>query len=256
MNIIAQILSAKPLARYDPDAAAFFRATGLIDPEWRTRVNSLVLTLKANGFWSRIKLLHMLYSPSESVSMTCLRSLRFARNLGTTFVPNGYIAGDGTAAYVHLSCTPESLNLAVDSVSWAADCVGGVDTPSNSNTAVGQTSSNTVSLVPRAATSSLASRLHSGSTSVLGSLQPTIVGFWNSTRRGPTDVEGYRNGVSIGVDTDVSSTVGTFALTLLKNGSSYGPLQLSGLVVAMDAVSDADAATLDGLNTAFKTNAL
>jgi hypothetical protein len=43
---------------YDPDAQAFFDATGLADPTQMTLINTMVVDLKGNGLWTHLKALY------------------------------------------------------------------------------------------------------------------------------------------------------------------------------------------------------
>jgi len=42
----------------DPDAAAFLTAAGITDPTQQSAINTLVLSLKADGLWTKMKAIY------------------------------------------------------------------------------------------------------------------------------------------------------------------------------------------------------
>lgn len=105
-------------ASIDPDAAAFLLATGITDPTISAAINTLVVSAKANNWWTRCS---AIYPYVGGTGTTCKYNLKDPRDLdaafritfggGETFAANGW-TGNGSTAYgeTHLDASTLTLN--------------------------------------------------------------------------------------------------------------------------------------------------
>ena len=52
------IIDIMPKTSVDPDAQAFITAAGITNPTQQTAINTLVVSLKANGIWTKMKAIY------------------------------------------------------------------------------------------------------------------------------------------------------------------------------------------------------
>ena len=91
---------------FDPDALAFFArvtaAGGTLTATEQTAVNTLVVTLKANGIWTPMKAIYPMVGASAAACAQNLKSSSFTGSFtsGWTFASTG-VTGNGTSAYMN-----------------------------------------------------------------------------------------------------------------------------------------------------------
>lgn len=97
---------------YDPDAQAFFDATGLADPTQMTLINTMVLELKAHGIWSDLKALYPFAGNTANMQKYNLKdprdldaAFRLEFNGGWTHTP-GNAAPNGVNAFADTFLNP------------------------------------------------------------------------------------------------------------------------------------------------------
>jgi hypothetical protein len=109
----------------DPDAAAFFLATGITNVVINAAVENLVIGLKSFGIWSKIKAMYPLVggvSNTHKFNLKDPRDLNAAYRLaffgGVTHNSDG-ITGNGTNAYAQTYFVPNgNLNLNTSGITW------------------------------------------------------------------------------------------------------------------------------------------
>lgn len=90
---------------FDPDAAAFFArvttAGGSLSATERTAVETLVVQMKADGIWSKMKAIYPMVGASAAACAQNLKSSSYTGTFtsGWTFASTG-IQGNGTSAYM------------------------------------------------------------------------------------------------------------------------------------------------------------
>ena len=101
--------------QYDSDAQAYFSATGITDNTIRNAVNTLVLSLKSNGLWTKGKLINPVAGGTATTHKYNLkdpRDLNAAYRLtffGTvTHTANGML-GDGATGYANSFLNPNTV---------------------------------------------------------------------------------------------------------------------------------------------------
>jgi len=107
-------LIASQIASFDADAVAFFgrvtTAGGSLSATEKTAVNTLVLDLKANSLWTRMKAIYPMVGASAAACAQNLKSSSFTGTFtatGWTFASTG-VTGNGTSAYMNTGYNPSS----------------------------------------------------------------------------------------------------------------------------------------------------
>lgn len=146
MNLVNSYISA-----FDPDAVAFFNATLITDSTQKKTINDLVLSLKANGLWTKM---YAIYPMIGGTAFTHKFNLKDARDLDVAYRLS-YIGGwlhssggatpNGSTGYARTFLTPsivfnslEFNHLAYYSRSAttgsAGNCFIGAQSPEQSGT--------------------------------------------------------------------------------------------------------------------------
>lgn len=106
----------------DPNASAFFAATGITDPAIQSAINDLVLGLKADGIWSKMKAIYPFVGGTATTHKFNLKdpqdtdgAFRLSFNGGWTHSSNGVLP-NGTNAFADTFLTP-STSLSLNSSS-------------------------------------------------------------------------------------------------------------------------------------------
>ena len=83
---------------FDPDAQAFITAAGITNPTQQTAINTLVVSLKANGLWSKMKAIYPFVGGTATTHKFNLKNpldtnaaFRLVFNGGGTHSSNGYL---------------------------------------------------------------------------------------------------------------------------------------------------------------------
>lgn len=104
----------------DPDAAAFLTAAGITDPTQQSAINTLVLSLKADGIWSKMKALYPFIGGTSTTHKYNLKdprdldaAFRLVFSGGWTHSSNGALP-NGTNGYANTFLSPNTT-LSLDS---------------------------------------------------------------------------------------------------------------------------------------------
>jgi len=121
----------------DPDAQAFITAAGITNPTQQTAINKLVVSLKANGIWTKMSAIYPFVGGTATTHKFNLKNpldtnaaFRLVFNGGGTHSVNGYQT-NGTNAFAETYYNP-SINLTSQnsnhiSIYSRTNNVGGVD---------------------------------------------------------------------------------------------------------------------------------
>jgi hypothetical protein len=108
---------------YDPDAVAFFTATGITNPTQKTAVNQLVLDLKSNSIWSKMLAFYPMVGGTATTHKYNLKdprdldaAFRLTFSGGWTHSSTGALP-NGTNGYANTFLSPLS-NLSTNSESF------------------------------------------------------------------------------------------------------------------------------------------
>jgi len=202
----------------DPDAQAFITAAAITDPTQQAAINTLVVDLKGYSIWTKMKALYPFVGGTSTTHKYNLKdpqdtdaAFRLVFNGGVTHNSNG-VTFNGTNGYADTRLSPNSILLQNNnsiSVYSRADVLGnnyfGVGTP---NWFILGRFGFTVEYWANAS-SPLAPN-------------STFTSFITGTRRSSTDVELYKEGVSIstGSRTSQALPVNNFWLGGANDGGS------------------------------------
>jgi hypothetical protein len=215
----------------------------------RARIcDNLVRGLIADGLWAKLDMLYLTkahdaqaarvnwVNPSSVASET--NSLTFTTDVG--------YAGNGTDSYLNTGVNWQALSLyAQDDCHIGVWVVGGTDEASDTTTSlVGHAGSgNTNNIVVRSVTGgNLRGRLNSSSISTFG-VAGTILGYSLITRRGATELEGYKNNASLGTDNDASTGDTSVNVALFRHNTNFSNKQAAAFHLG-SGFSDTDAANM------------
>ena len=121
----------------DPDAQAFITAAGITNPTQQTAINTLVVSLKANGIWTKMSAIYPFVGGTATTHKFNLKNpldtnaaFRLVFSGGGTHSANGY-ATNGVNAFAETYYNP-SINLTSQnsnhiSIYSRTDNVGGID---------------------------------------------------------------------------------------------------------------------------------
>lgn len=102
-------------AAFDPDAQAFITAAGITDNTQKTAINTLVLSLKSNNIWTKMKAVYPFVGGTASTHKWNLKNpldtnaaFRLVFFGGMTHSANG-IQGNGTNSYANTFLNPSAI---------------------------------------------------------------------------------------------------------------------------------------------------
>lgn len=192
----------------DVDAQAFLTATGITDPTISSAIDTLVVDLKSYGIWSKLKAVYPFVGGTAATHKFNLKNpldtnaaYRLVFNGGWTHSATGALP-NGTNAYASTFFSPNFLTPSSGHISYY------------SRTAAAASASGEIGVY----TSNFLFHMHvrytgdifygfvntAGATAYGNS---DSQGLFTATRRSSSDNEAYRNGGSIGTNTDGLGTV-------------------------------------------------
>lgn len=224
MFATAPILSSRSIAGNDSDAQAYINAIQtagrtLSVPE-QSYINTYVVGLKSAGIWAKIYDRGMPIWGTEAPALITLKRVATGTNHGATFNSSG-ADFDGVATYIDLGIAGNvigSLNdhhvsvYSADNTTVASNFDVGAFNASNQQIRMSQRA-------PASATCMMYSTVANGQ--VAGANNPNP-GYLIGTRISSTDLQLYKNGVSIGTTAATSGSVPTvnFYLGCYNNAGS------------------------------------
>jgi hypothetical protein len=194
------------LGGLDPDATAFFSATGITDPTIQGAINSLCVDLKKYGVWDKMKAIYPFVGGTATTHKFNLKdsrdldaAFRLAFNGGWTHSANGALP-NGTNGYANTFLNP-ATSLSVGSSSFGiysrtSDLVG--------NKVYGVSTLTTNFLQHNVSAGNFISGAIANLLSYTAS--PTT-GLILATRTSTTSLKGFRNNVSLGTNTITASSI-------------------------------------------------
>ncbi len=105
-------------ASFDADAQAFFTATGITDATIKSAINTLVITMKADGIWSKMYALYPFVGGTASTnSYNLIDTTAYTLSYTGTITHNSDgITGDGSTGYADTG-----LNIVSDVTNYKTD---------------------------------------------------------------------------------------------------------------------------------------
>lgn len=221
--------------------------------------NDMVKSLIDGGYWDRMDLLYIFATTDNGGNEALLNWIAptGAQNATAVDAPTwtaleGY-AGDATADYINTNYDPstDATNFILNSATIAV--YNRVEVAGNLYDMGVVSGTDQISFSSEYGSSTY-SRINSNTSNTKSS--STSIGFFMTTRTSSTNVEVYRNGVSLGSETNINSTAIPSGQDLIILGRNFGgtPQDFTNnqcsIALVMDGVSDADALAI---NTIFET---
>lgn len=247
-----------PTSAVDPDAQAFITAASITDPTQQSAINNLVIGLKADGLWTKMKAIYPFVGGTSTTTSYNLRNTaqyQLSWNGGWTWNSQG-VTGNGSNSFANTGFNPNSAFTTNDSAhlsiysrtnSAASAYVdfGATNGLGNSTAINSAYANNAVSL------------LHNGSTGV-NVTNLNTQGFYIGTRSTASIHKMFKNGSQLGTtDTTSSGTRPNFILYLgayNSNGSNlYHTNRNYAFASIGDGLTDADVTNLNTRVTTFQT---
>ncbi len=116
LNTVGTFASSGGGVSYDSDAQAFFTASGITDLTQKSAVNQLVLDLKSNSLWSKIKAFYPIVggnATAHSYNLINTSLFQISFSSGWTHDSNGALP-NGTSAYGSTGFIPNSNGMTVN----------------------------------------------------------------------------------------------------------------------------------------------
>ena len=205
-----KLISLMPKFSLDVDAQAFITATGITDATQITAVNNLVLGLKSNNIWTKMKAIYPMVGGTATTHKFNLKdprdldaAFRLTFASGWTHSANGMQSNTATFAntFLNMSTQITSVN------SWAVGfysnlwVAGGVDLGADTGT-------NNFYLTTKSYLFGATTARFQTSTSLAFS-DLTGIGFFLGSRNSNINAKIYKNGIEVGNSVTVNG--GTFA---------------------------------------------
>lgn len=249
----------------DADAQSFFTATGITDLTQKNAVNQLVLDLKSNSLWTKMKALYPMVggnatAHSYNLKNTAQYQLTFSSgwtHSSTGMLPNGY------SAFANTGLNPNTIGLDQNSA-----CYGAYSrTQSVGNTslfgAFNAANSINVSLFPNYSTNQLYSSLNGAESYTLPYTNTNSKGLFCVNRVTSTDKQDWVNGTKLQTLSGTqrgATTVGNLneSITLSAvnwNGARYyfSNRELAFAFIS-DGLTDTNLNNLNSIITTFQTS--
>jgi hypothetical protein len=256
------IISLMPkTAALDPDAQAFLTAAGIVDPTISGAINTLVVQMKADNIWTKMKAIYPMVGGTASTHKWNLkdpRDLDAAFRLqffgGVTHDSNG-IVGNGSNGYANTFISPSS-NLTQDSTHLSFYSRTNVSSTQVEISALGG-NPNRITL-EISWLGAFDSDLYNFSTGRVTAANANSTGFYVASRINSTTHKAFKNNSQLGsTNTGASGSLSNITnnLVLLAQSAS---LNFSSKQCAFssigDGLTDTDAANLYTAVQAFQTS--
>jgi hypothetical protein len=250
----------------DADAQAFFdrvtTAGGTLTTTEQNAVNTLVVQMKADGIWTKMKAIYPMVGASAAACAQNLKSSSFTGlfTSGWTFA-NAGVTGNGTSAYMNTNFIPSTGYLNSSNFGLflytSSTTAGSVDRDLAIFTGGGVPSLN---LTAKDGTSAKADLFDFGYRISISGYN--VQGFYIGSRTASNSAKLHRNGIEIGSTTGPAGIAPSTYLTLgAANLSSSNPISGTGnysaktfsLVGICDGLNDTEAANFYTAVQAFQT---
>lgn len=251
-------------ASIDPDAQAFFTATGITDSTQKNAVNQLVLDLKTANIWSKMKAFYPMVGGTATTHKFNLINPADTNGAFRLTFTGGWVHGsngalpNGTNSFANTFIVP-GTNLTLNNVALGYY--------SRSNTAVygfemgvvnGLAAGNpTLGFVARANTNQFYGWINKTDINRLLVANSTGTGLFILNSNLSTTQTAYRNGVSLGSNAPANSAVNTYSIYLGAINSTgvagtFGNKESAGAFIS-DGLSTSDISSLQTIIQTFNT---
>lgn len=237
---------------YDDDSTALFgRFTTEPTPTRKQAINSLIVSLKDAGVWTKLDVLHVFAAANAQGSLLNWKgSFSDATTVSSpTFTADRGYTTNGTSSYLNMNFNPSvgTHQYLLNSASfgfWSRTTgqQAGVDIGGpNGSGALGRA---------RNATDQVQARVNDGTTSTMGT-NTNGSGLFTFTRPNSSVKRAYRNSTQIGTDTAVTSTVLPIGLVIGQFGGSNFSARQYSLAFAGASLTATDVANFYAATLAY-----
>lgn len=255
---VSATTDAAPFVFTDPDAEAFSDEIGTLNDTQNEALDQLVLDLKADSLWAKMIALYPFVggnATAHSYNLKDVNTFQITWNGTVTHNANG-VAGDASTGYGDTGYNPTSDSMNAQdnhfSVYSRTSSTVGAKMELGGETAAG----NRIYL--GAGFFDSAYHLNGVGASEISVANANAQGFYIGTRRGSADAELYKNGSSIGTDTDsnASATLSTHNIYLCGSNNAGSLVLASDKNIAFASIgtglTDTDAANFYTTVQAFQ----
>jgi hypothetical protein len=241
---------------FDEDAQAFFdrvtTAGGTLSATEQNAVNTLVIALKADGIWTKMKAIYPMVGASAAACAQNLKSASFTGTFssGWTFASTG-VTPNGTSAFMNSNLNALS-NLSL--ISTHLSYYSRTEATSNWDIGVTSTSTSVVALIIRRTTNLSGADFFSDATAATTNINSSK-GFFVGSRISNNSIKYYINNVLSATNTNIDiGSIPNFNIYIGATNSqiSYGNKQCA-LASIGDGLTDTDATNFYTRVQAFQT---
>lgn len=186
---------------YDTDAQAYFdqvvtNGGAALSSAWKTKINTLVVQLKADGNWTTVERLHLFYNENAIAALTSLKNpsqaMAVAVNSPTFTASTGYTF-NGSTNYIRSSFTPSTASIY--SQNSACEFFEATTRPSGTYVDCGASDGTTRSFLEVETSGTYYAACNSGSSAFIsGSNASSLAARYAYKRTGSTSFTFYKNG--------------------------------------------------------------
>lgn len=224
----------------DPDAQAFITAAAITDPTQQSAINTLVLDLKTNNIWTKMKAIYPFIGGSATPHTWDLKRLVQGTFFGGWTHSSNGAKGNGTTGYFNANISP-STDLSKDSNSIGY--YNRLSTPNQGYSGVGTPNWFIIGDYTNTQYYPNANAFIEESSGLISPIKT-----WIGTRRSGTDVELYYDGSSVktGSISSLNLPSDNFWIGGINNGGSLGfPTNMEfSFFFSGDGLSDTDSLNL------------
>lgn len=212
---------------FDPDAEILFAAM-VPEPDQGRKIiiNNLILALKADGIWTLLDILYVFAAHAQqpgtlnwknpaTFTATPASSPVFTVDRGFNGNAAGFLAPGWTLSADGVQAQQDSTHVA----GWSLTAGAASSSEVIAGTATGGPPN--LAITPRAGGDLFAAQVNDGTISTLANANRD--GFFVANRSAAGARQGYRNGASLGSDTQASTAEPAGATTFLRNGGTTAP---------------------------------
>lgn len=227
----------------------FARMTTQPSDTRKALINNLIAALISAGVWPKLDAFYVTAAHASQAALLNWKSTSYnltATNSPTFATDRGY-TGDGATSFLDTAAVRNALaNYAQNSASigaWVRNNVA-----SSTARSIGASTANLARILPRSAGG--AAIVYANDTAAL-----TIAGITTSAgltvanRSGASARQVYKNGASIGSDTQASASLGAETLYLLRDGTNYSTHQIASAFIGASLTAGEHLALYNALNT-------
>jgi hypothetical protein len=240
----------------DADAQSFFAAAGITDLTQKNAVNQLVLDLKSNSLWSKMKALYPIVggnATAHSYNLINTAQFQLSFSSGWTHSSTGMLP-NGSSSYADTLLTPSTtLSLNDNHISYYSrtqTTSNGVDIGVNNNF-----NSNMLDIEINFSGRYYENNQNSYSSPFLATF---TTGLFVNSRVASGSFKGYRNGTSEGTISITSTGLANFPIFLGARNNNSGPLFYTSKECAFASIgnglSNTDTANLYTCIQTFQTS--